>query len=231
MVIPAVRIVIQDDDGGVAPLGRAHDRIDRVDDEGLLIERIRIAGVPVLIGGRLDDADRRQVTGLQRGEKQRQVVLMIRLVGLADVGGRARRQMLWILCTRPVLEEGVVRNVVHHRDAADIVVRLLAGGVRETAHEGTPGNPRGIQQVADVPARHQDLRPFRVRTDVVRRVGIADHGTARRGIGNEALTREAILDSARKGRAGDEVEQSRGRRAEGRAERVVAQREMLRVVP
>src|SRR4029077_8678985 len=92
-------------------------------------------------------------------------------------------------------------------------------------------DPRGIQPVADIGAGHQDLRARLARADVVRRIRVAYHSTAHRGIGNEALTREALLNGPRKCRARYEVEQARSRRTERRAERVIAERKVLRVVP
>ena len=62
MVVPAVGVVVGDDDGGLgqsAPL----ERVDLVDDELLLVDRVRVRRVPVLVAGRLEVAHRRQGAG------------------------------------------------------------------------------------------------------------------------------------------------------------------------
>jgi hypothetical protein len=61
MVVPAVGVVVGDDDGGVVPIRLDLDEVDQLDDAGLLVERIGIAGMAVLVGGQLDVGDRREV--------------------------------------------------------------------------------------------------------------------------------------------------------------------------
>jgi hypothetical protein len=48
VIIPAIGIVIDDDHRGVFPEGALLQGIDRIDQEGLLVERIGISRVPVL---------------------------------------------------------------------------------------------------------------------------------------------------------------------------------------
>jgi len=51
MVVPAIGVVIGDDDGGLAPFRLLLEEVDQFDIAGLLVERIGIAGVTVLVGG------------------------------------------------------------------------------------------------------------------------------------------------------------------------------------
>jgi hypothetical protein len=50
MVVPSIGIVIHDDDGSVLPFRPGLEKVDRVYYEGLLIERIGVAGVTILVG-------------------------------------------------------------------------------------------------------------------------------------------------------------------------------------
>ena len=109
VVIPAVGVVVGDDDRRGLPVLRLLDLVDRVDDEVLLVERVGVAGVGVLVLGRLEVAHRRHVAVLERGVEVRQVVLVVGLVGLADRRLRGRRQVLGVGRGLVVLERVVVR--------------------------------------------------------------------------------------------------------------------------
>src|SRR5579872_4826977 len=61
MVVPAVRIVICDHDCSRGPEFGLLEGVDGIDDKGLLVEWIGIAGVTVLIAGRLEEYDGWQV--------------------------------------------------------------------------------------------------------------------------------------------------------------------------
>ena len=73
----------------------------------------------VLVLRGLQEAHRRQVPGLERGVEVGQVVVVVRLVGVADRGDRRRRQVLRVRRRLVVLERRVVRAVVDDRDAAE----------------------------------------------------------------------------------------------------------------
>src|SRR6202043_367518 len=66
VVVPAVRVVIGDDDGGVLPVGLLLQEVDQLNRSGLLIERIGIAGMAILVSRHLDVRDRRVVAGFHR---------------------------------------------------------------------------------------------------------------------------------------------------------------------
>ena len=56
VIVPAVRVVVGNDDGGRFPIALLLQEVDDVDDERLLVERIGVAGVAVLKAGRLQDS-------------------------------------------------------------------------------------------------------------------------------------------------------------------------------
>ena len=124
----------------------------------LLIQGIRVPGVSVLVGSRLENAHRRQLPRLQSGEKHAEVVLMVGRIRFSDVADGARRQVHRVRRALPVLEERMVRNVVGGRSPAHIRVRLLTGGVPKAAHECTPGDAGGGEQISDIFPGHLNLR-------------------------------------------------------------------------
>ena len=77
VVIPAVGIIVGNENHRVAPLRRLLNRIDYVHQECLLIERVRVAGVAVAIGCRLEVADCWKITGLYRVKEVVDVVLVM----------------------------------------------------------------------------------------------------------------------------------------------------------
>ena len=56
VVVEAVGVVVGDDDGGAGPVRCLLQGVDLVGDELLLIQRVGVAGVPVLISGGLQEA-------------------------------------------------------------------------------------------------------------------------------------------------------------------------------
>src|SRR4051794_15454726 len=79
VVVPAVRVVVGDHDGGVRPDRRRLDRVDRIDQEALLVERTRVPGVTVLVCRRLEEGDRGDVAGVKRRCEVPDVVLVVYL--------------------------------------------------------------------------------------------------------------------------------------------------------
>src|SRR6201996_2163283 len=130
-VVPAVRVVVGDDDRGRRPVLGLLDRVDRVDQEVLLVGRVGVAGVAVLVGGGLEVAHRGQLgaAGAVEGVTEvRHVVLVVGLVRVADLRQRTRRQVVRVRGGRVVLERVVVRHVVLHRDTRDVGVAGTADG-------------------------------------------------------------------------------------------------------
>src|SRR6185437_12379990 len=250
VVVPAVGVVVGDHDRGGLPERGLLDLVDGADQEVLLVDRVGVPGVRVLVLGRLEVAHRGHVPVLQRGEEVGQVVLVVGLVGAADGGFRGRRQVLGVGGGLVVLERVVVRGVVGHRGATDVLVRRAADrvpgavgrGGREPALEPAPGDMPRVEQVADVaPGHHADRAGGRVagvRAVVVGRVQVAvDRAEAlavqradRAGVGllrtRGRVDRVTIAVGAR-----DHVERAGGGRPEVRVVVVVAHRVVLGVVP
>ncbi len=88
VIIPAVGVVVGDDDGGAGPELRLLDGVDGGDDEGLLVERIGVAWVSVLGSGGLEEADGRQVACSESSGEVLRVVLVVGRIGGADGGNR-----------------------------------------------------------------------------------------------------------------------------------------------
>ena len=74
VVVPAIEIVVGDDDGGIFPKRVGLDGVDSVDDERLLVERIRVAGVTIEGRFRFDKAYRRELTCRQRRKEISKIV-------------------------------------------------------------------------------------------------------------------------------------------------------------
>ena len=64
MVVPAIGIVIGDDHRRALPERRFFESVDRVHQKCLLIERIRVHGMPVLIRRGLQETHGRQIAGI-----------------------------------------------------------------------------------------------------------------------------------------------------------------------
>src|ERR1043165_7617034 len=77
MVIPAIGVVIGNDDGGMLPFRPLFEEINHLDDPFLLIERTGIAGMSILIAGGLDVADGGKVSSLDGVEEVVSVVLVV----------------------------------------------------------------------------------------------------------------------------------------------------------
>src|SRR5215470_8328966 len=184
VVVPAVRVVVGDHDRGAAPELGPLDRVDRVHQEVLLVDRVGVARVPVLVLGGLEVAHRRQVPALQGLEEPAQVVLVVGRAAAPDLGDAGRRNVVRVGRGLVVLERVVVRAVVGDGHAADVGVagaahrRAARGGAGggEAALEPAPGDALGVEQVTDVAPAHLDRGVGVVGAAVVERVGVAVDG-------------------------------------------------------
>src|SRR5215831_10078586 len=120
VVVPAVRVVVGDHDRGAVPEPGPLDRVDRVHQEVLLVDRVGVARVPVLVRGGLEVAHRRQVPLVEGLEEPAQVVLVVGGPAPVDLGDAGRRGVVRVVGGLVVLERGVVRAVVGDVHAADI---------------------------------------------------------------------------------------------------------------
>ncbi len=174
MVVPAVRIVIGDDDRSVLPVRLLFQEVHHAGDEGLLVDRIGVTRVRVGNRRRLQEADRRIVARGHSGEEVVHVVLVmhrrrgvVQRIGKANCSHRRRTGVCKILRARVVLEPRMVLNIVglvlpqHAREgrprAAGRAVRVDRGQV-EPAHEPAPGNVGRIEQIANVLRGHRCRR-------------------------------------------------------------------------
>src|SRR4029077_19589236 len=166
VVVPAVRVVVGDHDRGVVPELGPLDRVDRVHQEVLLVDRVGVARVPVLVLGGLEVAHRRQVPLAEGLEEPAQVVLVVGRSATPDLGDAGRRGVVRVGRGLVVLERVVVRAVVGHGPAADVGVagaahrRATRGGAGggEATLEPAPGDALGVEQVTDVLPAHGDGR-------------------------------------------------------------------------
>src|SRR5277367_2220662 len=130
VVIPAVGVVISDDYGGARPILLLLQEVDDGGDEGLLVQRIGVAGVTVLITRSLKVADRGEVAGVDSVVEIVSVVLVIGWVAInAHATGRRGPGVLQVLGGDVVLEGLVMRNII----------RLVGHGDRRSGAAGAPG--------------------------------------------------------------------------------------------
>src|SRR5918911_3696482 len=122
MVVPAAGVVLGDDDGCILPARKLLEAVDRIDQEVLLVERVGVACVPVLIGRGLEEANLGQMPGVCGSPEVREVVLVVRLIGLADHGRRTGRQVFRVGGGLVVLERLVVRDVVGNLNVVNVLV-------------------------------------------------------------------------------------------------------------
>ncbi len=100
----------------LAQYGRLHQEVDGVDDEGLLVERVGVASVSILIARGLQEADGREVAGVDGVEEVVRVVLVVaRIALLSDGLQRSGTRVLQVLRSRRSTGRLMVRNVVASR--------------------------------------------------------------------------------------------------------------------
>src|SRR5580700_8351819 len=113
MIVPSVRIVIGNNNRRVLPLRLRFEKVDRVDDEVLLIERVGVAGMSVLVAGRLEKTHCGKVAHIDSIEKVMSVILMIGHVAVGpNRHHRAWPRMLRVRGRLVILKRLVVRDVV-----------------------------------------------------------------------------------------------------------------------
>ena len=77
MVVPAIRIVVQNHHGGAVPFFLLLQEVDDFDQEMLFIDGVRVTGMAILISGRLYEIDGREVAGFDRSEKVVGVIFVV----------------------------------------------------------------------------------------------------------------------------------------------------------
>ena len=81
VIVPAVGVVVGDDDRGVFPVLAIGDGVDHTDVEDLLVNGIGISGMAVLIRGGLQVGDSRKAAFAESQPESAEVVLVIGAVG------------------------------------------------------------------------------------------------------------------------------------------------------
>jgi hypothetical protein len=84
MVVPAIGVVIKDDNRRALPERRPLDCVDRIHQECLFVDRIRVAGMAILVRSGFQVADSWEIAGGKGREKIAEIVLVIRLIRLTD---------------------------------------------------------------------------------------------------------------------------------------------------
>src|SRR5262245_34528485 len=112
MVVPAVRVIVSDDDGSAVPLFALLQRVDGVHQERLFVEWIGVSSVSILIGGGLEVTHGRHIASVDGGPEVGEVILVIRGASVTDLRNRGRRGMVRIRGGLVVLEWLVVWDVV-----------------------------------------------------------------------------------------------------------------------
>jgi len=238
MVVPSIGVVIHNDHCRAAPGRQRLQQIDRVHHEGLFVQRIGVSRMRVLIGRRLQKAHGRKISARGSRVEILDVILVVGRTSPTDFRQRSRPGVVGIGHARPISEQRVMRNVIRCR------ARQSAGTARaarrpvgihdrqvEAAHEAAPAHARRVEQVADRLAAHLDLVARRVRANVPNRIGIANHGQRTVRSAAHFVPGSVQRGDCAVGLACDRVQHAHRRRTEGGAVRVIAQREILRVVP
>ena len=68
--------------------------IDRIDQEGLLVQGVGVAGVSVLVGRSFKIAHSRHIASIDSGPEARKIILVVSLVALADILDRSWWQVM-----------------------------------------------------------------------------------------------------------------------------------------
>jgi len=84
VVVPAVGVVVGDDDGRARPIGRALERVEGARDEVLLVERVGVRRVGVLERRCLQERDLREVSVLEGRVEVLEVVLVVDVTVVDD---------------------------------------------------------------------------------------------------------------------------------------------------
>src|SRR5258708_31654987 len=83
MVVPSVGVVIHDYHRRAVPSGQLFQKVDRIYQESVLVQRVGVSGVAVLIAGCLQETHCRQIASGRRAEETISVVLVGGLTGVS----------------------------------------------------------------------------------------------------------------------------------------------------
>jgi len=193
VIVPAVGVIPGYDNSRVFPAGLLLQEVHHFHHESLLVQRIGVTGVAVLERRCFQVGNRGVVTGFNSRVEVVDIIFVIggidaaiRIQRVAHGFDRIRTGMGRVAGGLVVLEPGVVGNVIRDDRADGVGVRATtatAGAVGiglgqvEAAHEATPGNAAGIQQVADVFTGHPHGFAL-AGANVGSGINVVDHGVA-----------------------------------------------------
>src|SRR5579859_738857 len=231
VVVPAVGVVVGDDNCRGVPARKLLKAVDGLYQERLLVQRIGVASVAVLVTGRLEVANGRQFVRICRGPEIRQIILVIGRPRMPDLVHGCRCQVGRICGLRKVLERFMVRDVIRygrtgHVRMSSAAYRLTArvySSWTETTLEPAPADVFRVEQIADVRAGHGDCAGT-LPALIQRRARVADDAAVADAASQRDWRRAVRL-------ARDQIQGTRSRRPKRVAEGVVAHREVLRVIP
>src|SRR5580693_3075817 len=184
MIVPAIGIVIENDQRCVSPLGLALQEVGNPNHELLFVQRIGISWMAVLNCDGFEEAYLGEIARLDGRKEVLDVVFVIgRIARVTDRGDRVGTRVGGIRSGRVVLERSVMGNVIRLRTddrrgrlavAAGAAVGIYTAQV-EASGKPAPGDAGGVEQVADILTAHLRLSPA-TRANVVEWIGIADDG-------------------------------------------------------
>jgi hypothetical protein len=123
MVVPASGVIPGRDNSSALPFLQSLEAIDKIDEEGLLDQGIRIARVAILMGRGLDKTDRRKIVSRDSVSEVCDVVLMVRLIAhVADQCDGGWGEVLRIRSGRVILKglgDAECSRCVSRRSAED----------------------------------------------------------------------------------------------------------------
>src|SRR5580700_10256565 len=195
----------------------------------------------ILVGLRLQVTYRRQVSGIQRVEEIVRVILMIsrvtrhsnrRRTGGAGVG--------WIARAGVILKRLMMLNVIglgQSRDRRNRAPFAQSGSVGvgrreiEPSLEPSPGKSRGVEQIAYIFSAEADLKRSRAGTHVHEGISITDKRKAALAVGDFVAGWPVQGRGDSVGLSRNQIDGARRRGSKLRVVGVIAQREVLRILP
>ena len=237
VVVPTVRVVIQNHYCSALPERRFLEEIDHVYDEGLLVQRVRIAGVAILERWSLQEVYGWEVAGAHGSIEVIDVIVVIRLTTVTNFSDIGWPGMCWVGRRSPVLEKRMVGNIV--ASGGGDACRSASAALRpigicdrqvEATHERAPAHAGTVQEIADVLAGQLHLVARGSGANVANRIRVANNSertTAAVGLTSRSI--EVRCQAVRLPR--NKINQPRSGRAKGRAVGIVAHCKMLSVVP
>src|SRR5258708_22083567 len=189
--------------------------------------------MPGLIALRFDIAHRRQIASLRRGQQIVEVILVVGDAGMSYFGNISRPRVSQVAGLRVVLKRRVLTIVIiddkqSHRIGMAALTSRRAVGINclqiESAFEGAPAYLLCVEQIAYVLSRHLNCVGSAGEADVAGRLCVRDKSAI------EYQLRVGRSGNSTVGLSRDKVDMSRQSAAEGGAVRIVAHREVLRVI-